>query len=45
MEIYGIETEEDIELIIKEGFNPDRVKNNPRELTENRLNEILHNIR
>ena len=41
----GIETEEDIELIIKEGFNPDRVKNNPRELTENRLNEILHNIR
>ena len=35
----------DIELIIKNGFNPQRVKNNPRELTEEKLREILKRIR
>lgn len=30
-----------IELIIKNGFRPDRVKNNPRMLTENHLRMIL----
>ncbi len=31
----------DIELIIKNGFNPDRVKNNPRLLTREALRQIL----
>ncbi|MHA1476207.1 MAG: iron-containing alcohol dehydrogenase, partial [Promethearchaeota archaeon] len=33
-----------IELIIKEGFTPDRVKHNPRKLTEEKLREILHKL-
>lgn len=41
----GIKKDEDIDLIIKNGFNPDRVKNNPRELTEEALRKILNNIR
>jgi len=41
----GIKTEDDIQAIIQRGFNPDRVKNNPRELTEEVLRKILHNIR
>lgn len=40
----GIKTEEDINLIIKNGFNPDRVKNNPRKLTEAELRKILEEI-
>ncbi|MHA1375237.1 MAG: phosphonoacetaldehyde reductase [Promethearchaeota archaeon] len=41
----GIKTQEDIELIIKNGFNPSRVKNNPRVLTESKLRLILGEIR
>lgn len=41
----GIDTDDKIEIIIKNGFNPDRVKNNPRKLTENALREILNEIR
>ena len=41
----GIKTEEDINLIIKNGFNPDRVKNNPRKLTEAELRKILEDIK
>ena len=41
----GIKTEEDINLIIKNGFNPDRVKNNPRKLTEAELRKILEEIK
>jgi len=41
----GIKTQDDIELIIKNGFNPDRVKNNPRLLTETQLRSILEEIR
>ena len=41
----GIKTNEDIGIIIKNGFNPDRVKNNPRLLTEEALIEILECIR
>ena len=41
----GIKTEEDINLIIKNGFNPDRVKNNPRKLTEVELRRILEEIK
>jgi len=45
----GVETElsklninrNDIEQIIKNGFNPDRVKNNPRQLTRDALRQIL----
>lgn len=35
----------DIELIIKNGFNPDRVKNNPRLLTKENLRKILNDLR
>ena len=41
----GIKTQDDIEIIIKNGFNPDRVKNNPRLLTEPQLRNILEEIR
>ena len=41
----GIKTDKDIEIIIKNGFNPDRVKNNPRKLTEEALRKILEHIR
>ena len=35
---------EDIDLIVKEGFRPDRAENNPRRVTEEDLREILNNI-
>lgn len=41
----GIKTNKDIEIIIKKGFNPDRIKNNPRRLTEGVLRKILEKIR
>ncbi|MBI2654878.1 phosphonoacetaldehyde reductase [Candidatus Woesearchaeota archaeon] len=41
----GIKTNEDIEIIIKNGFNPGRVRNNPRLLTEQALRKILEDIR
>ena len=41
----GIKTQKDIDIIIKNGFNPDRVKNNPRSLTETQLRKILDEIR
>jgi alcohol dehydrogenase class IV len=41
----GIKSQEEIEIIIKNGFNPERVKNNPRLLTEPQLREILKEIR
>ncbi|MCK4429506.1 MAG: phosphonoacetaldehyde reductase [Candidatus Aenigmarchaeota archaeon] len=41
----GIDSDEDVELIIKNGFNPDRVKNNPRRLTKESLRLILREIR
>ncbi|MFX1470818.1 MAG: phosphonoacetaldehyde reductase, partial [Promethearchaeota archaeon] len=41
----GIKTQEDIEVIINNGFNPERVKNNPRLLRETQLREILEEIR
>ena len=40
----GVRGEEDVELIIKNGFNPERVNNNPRLLTEKGLREILTTI-
>ena len=40
----NIKTDQDIELIIKNGFNPDRVKNNPRLLTKEALRKILVNL-
>jgi len=36
--------ETDINIIIQKGFNPDRVKNNPRLLTKENLKLILKNI-
>lgn len=33
-----------IELIVEQGFNPDRVKNNPRQLTQEALKKILLDI-
>ncbi len=41
----GIKTNNDMEIIIKNGFNPGRVRNNPRLLTEEALHQILQNIR
>jgi len=41
----GIKTKEDIDVIIKNGFNPERVKNNPRKLDEYQLRIILEEIR
>ena len=41
----GIQTDEDIQLIIGRGFNPDRVYNNPRKLTEDALIKILYEIK
>ncbi|MBY8989910.1 MAG: phosphonoacetaldehyde reductase [Candidatus Lokiarchaeota archaeon] len=41
----GVSTQEEIEIIIKNGFNPERVKNNPRLLTENQLKNIINEIR
>jgi len=40
----GVTTNDDIDLIIENGFNPDRVKNNPRKLTESKLRKILEEI-
>ena len=40
----GVVTEADRELIIKSGFNPERVNNNPRRLSEDRLCEILNKM-
>ena len=41
----GVITEQDIHIIIKNGFNQDRIKNNPRRLTETSLRQILRNIK
>ncbi len=41
----GINTQEDVDIIVKNGFNPNRVKNNPRKLTEEALRVILDNIK
>ncbi len=41
----GINTDDKIEIIIKNGFNPGRVANNPRKLTEEALRRILNEIR
>jgi alcohol dehydrogenase len=40
----GITSEKDIQTVIDNGFDPDRVKNNPRRLTREALREILESI-
>tara|TARA_Y100000034_G_C6895513_1_gene412767 strand:+ start:124 stop:1248 length:1125 start_codon:yes stop_codon:yes gene_type:complete len=40
----GIKSNRDIEIVISHGFNPERVKNNPRKLTEEKLRKILKSI-
>ncbi len=40
----GIKSDDDIELIIRNGFNRERVCNNPRLLTEGALRKMLHSI-
>lgn len=37
----GIRSRKDLEIIISNGFNPQRVNNNPRKLTESSLRKIL----
>ena len=49
MQDIGLDTnlkigKKSIEIIIKNGFDPQRIKNNPRLLTEENLREILKNI-
>lgn len=41
----GIRTSEDIAYIVAHGFNPARVKNNPRQLSQPALLEMLHQLR
>jgi len=41
----GIKYEHDVDLIIKHGFNPERVKNNPRKITEYQLRKIMEEIK
>ena len=41
----GIDSDEKIELILKHGFNSERMKNNPRKITRDDLNTILFNLR
>ncbi|MFX1495670.1 MAG: phosphonoacetaldehyde reductase [Promethearchaeota archaeon] len=41
----GIKSSEDIDLIVRNGFTPNRVKNNPRLLTELQLRKILEEIK
>lgn len=41
MSTLGIQTENDIAIIVDHGFNPQRVKNNPRKLTRKNLRQIL----
>jgi alcohol dehydrogenase class IV len=41
----GLKSQNDIEIIIENGFNPERVKNNPRLLSEPQLRNILEEIR
>jgi len=40
----GVGSDEDIEKIVVNGFNPERVRNNPRILTEDALRTILYSI-
>ncbi len=40
----GVNSTEDIETIIANGFNPDRVTNNPRRVTKRDLRKILEMI-
>ena len=44
LKVYGVESERDIDTIVKNGFNPQRVNNNPRKLTEESLRDILNNL-
>ena len=37
----GIKTREDLEIIVTHGFNPQRVKNNPRLVTQDALRDML----
>ncbi len=41
----GIKDQKEFDLIIKNGFNPERVKNNPRKLTEEEIKVILEKIK
>jgi len=34
----------DLDVIVKNGFNPQRVKNNPRKVTESQLRALLEKI-
>lgn len=41
----GIQTSLDFDTIINNGFNPERIKNNPRRVTKEAVREILNAIR
>ncbi len=40
----GIVSESDIDTVVKNGFNPERMKNNPRKINETQLRNILGKI-
>ena len=41
----GVNSDKDIDLIVENGFNPERVKNNPRTLTKEALRNILVDLK
>ena len=41
---YGVKTDSDISTILNNGFNPQRMKNNPRKMTRDDLRKILQEI-
>lgn len=44
LSMLGLRKKEDIETVVDEGFNVERVKNNPRKVTRQALRKILENI-
>jgi alcohol dehydrogenase class IV len=40
----GIQTHEDIEIIVTNGFNPQRVGNNPRRVSQKALSDMLYEL-
>ncbi|MBU1015352.1 hypothetical protein KKI17_02860, partial [Patescibacteria group bacterium] len=45
LEKLGVKTQENMETIVSNGFNPERVKNNPRLFTVEALRGMLQDIR
>ncbi|MBT8036560.1 MAG: phosphonoacetaldehyde reductase [Verrucomicrobiae bacterium] len=44
LDVIGVKSNEDIDRLVENGFNPQRVNNNPRRLTEAELRKLLRNL-